>query len=117
MNGHCIFYDGSKGLLGDDGDNDDVYDVGIANVDQLTVPNTSCPFQDGASYTTPNGLEFEIVCDKDYGGDAGDYCIDDYPEFTCYRHADTMEDCLSFCSEANPLCQGVTYDVAMVCEL
>lgn len=99
VNGHCLFFDNSTSLLGNGGGGDGKsYNVAIADVDQLDKPS-GCPFKNGATYTTPNGLEFEIVCNVDYGMDAGDYCVDGYADWTCYAHADTMEDCLNFCAD------------------
>lgn len=114
VNGHCLFFNSSKNLLGDDGDGK-IYNVAIADADQLTASSKSgCPFAEGATYTTPSGLEFDIICNRDYYSEGGDFCPDPIEDNKCHLHADTMEECLDLCSQSHPLCQGVTYNANLV---
>ena len=115
---HCIFYGEIKDtIIGDDGD-DTVYDVGIANADQLSIPTSDrCEFPgDGATHTTDSGLLFEISCNTDWGADGGDYCADNYSleDWKCTPHANSMAECLEICSKAHPLCKGVSFGRDMV---
>lgn len=52
----------------------DTDNVAVTPYTQWRAPtDTSCPLEDGFKYTTDNGQEFDIICDKDFAG-FGDMC-------------------------------------------
>ena len=88
-----------------------------ANINKKT--DNACPWANGTDHTTPNGLEFEVVCASDMTFD--DYCPSNGPtslpartDGVCPYHADSLEECMELCSTAQPLCQSVAYDPDMV---
>ncbi|KAK3717681.1 hypothetical protein LTR37_005748 [Vermiconidia calcicola] len=86
--------------------------IAIADRSQLVEPaDTSCPYADGSMQTLANTEEFLIYCDKDFGG-YGDYCPDNLQAegSGCPPHADTLEECMQICSDAHPLCTGVSFN-------
>jgi hypothetical protein len=88
----------------------DTINLALAHYSQWTPPkDLSCPFENGATYTTDDGQEFEILCDTDFGGYA-DMCAYNFGPYKCHPHADTLEECLDYCSKAHPLCQGVSWN-------
>lgn len=86
----------------------------IADAEQLTAPDdTACPYEQLSTQTTQDGQTFQILCNQDFDGAGGDYCPYETLPYKCYRHADSFEECLQLCSEAHPLCKGVTFNPDM----
>ena len=77
---------------------------------QLTLLLTllsSCPYLDNSLIKTQDGEEFRIVCDLDYSVFGGPYCPDNLLQ--CDKHADSLAECMEYCSEAHPLCKAVSW--------
>ena len=87
----------------------DNVNIAIAPYSQWHPPaaNIECPFNDGSHQTIVNGEEFAILCDEDFGG-YGDYCPYNLSPYLCPPHADSLTECMEYCSRAHPLCQGVS---------
>ena len=78
----------------------------IAHAAQLASPrNLSCPFSPNSYQYTTAGQQFEILCNLDMP--YGDYLTTNAP----YRHhADSLQECMEFCSTSHPLCVGVAWN-------
>lgn len=89
----------------------------VANATQLATPDEeglACPYDTYSYHTTESGQDFQILCGQDFGVDAGNLCpYEGYP-FKCTRHADSLVDCMQYCSEAHPLCKGVSWNADMI---
>ncbi|KAF7505730.1 hypothetical protein GJ744_000496 [Endocarpon pusillum] len=105
----CYFNDNttnSDNLVGKDGDT-----VAIVNALQLAIPSDlECPSQTTKLHNTTSGMIFEILCDLDMA--YADYCPSSTA--TCPTHTDTLGECMERCSQARPLCQGVSWNPDMI---
>ena len=72
----------------------------IARASQLVPQDTDCPYEDFSNQTTPNGLQFQINCGKDFEGNDMDVNF----------HADTLEECMEKCSTMQSRCNGVSWN-------
>jgi PAN domain len=81
---------------------------------QLNVTNTDCPFNNGSPQLIDSGLNFTIHCNQDFGG--GDYCPNSPigNSTGCPFHTNSLSECMQLCSEAHPLCSGVSYNPDMI---
>lgn len=81
----------------------------IAFADTAPFQNrpSGCPYANDTVQFDKNGMEYQIYCETDMRGDDHD----DTAPSTQYKafHADTILDCLNFCSDRGPLCYGVVY--------
>lgn len=82
-------------------------DTAIAHADQFANLDTACPFEDGSSHTTANGLGYKIYCGLDFAGSDIDLGI--YDLYSPW-HADSLEECMELCSTGRPLCRGVSFN-------
>lgn len=88
----------------------------IAVASQLAMPDEqalACPY-DALSFQTVGSEQFQIICNQDFGGDGGDYCAYEEEPAKCPRHTETLEECMQFCSEAHPLCKGVSWNADLL---
>lgn len=83
-----------------------------------TDPDTACPWTNVSDHSTPNGMDFEVLCDQDMPFD--DFCPTNGPTSMparsndiCPYHADSLEECMELCSQAHPVCKAVTYNPDM----
>ena len=79
----------------------------IAYGAQLASPrNSSCPFSPNSYQYTTAGQQFEILCNLDmlYGD-----CHPTNAPDSAY-HADSLQECMEFCSISQPLCVGVAWN-------
>jgi hypothetical protein len=83
-----------------------------------TNPNTACPWTNASDHSTPNGMDFEVLCDQDLP--FNDFCPLSGAASTlprgnglCTYHADSLEECMELCSQTHPLCKAVTYNPDM----
>lgn len=83
-----------------------------------TDPETACPWTNASDHSTPNGMDFEILCDQDMPFD--DFCPWFGPTSTpprdngvCPYHADSLEECMELCSQTHPACKAVSYNPDM----
>ncbi|ETN36510.1 uncharacterized protein HMPREF1541_08788 [Cyphellophora europaea CBS 101466] len=60
----------------------------------------------GSIQTDSNGYQYRIYCGYRHNGD--NYDINKRPDYQPF-HADTLDDCLNYCSRGGPLCRGVLY--------
>jgi len=81
-------------------------------------PDTACPWINASDHSTPNGMDFEVLCDQDMPFD--DFCPINGPTSTpargngvCPYHADSLEECMELCSQTHPVCKAVTYNPDM----
>lgn len=86
---------------------DNVINTGVANPSQFQPLDLACPFRDQSLQNVSNGMTFEINCRKDALGSDFDWTIDQYYE---PQHVETLEECMSICSEGHPLCYGVVFN-------
>ncbi|RAO72251.1 uncharacterized protein BHQ10_008263 [Talaromyces amestolkiae] len=78
----------------------------IAYANQMVALDGTCPYQNNSVIETSEGMPFRIVCDQDMAG-WGDY----FPWGYDYRpHTETMSECMEICSQAHPLCLGVSWN-------
>ena len=92
----------------------------VAGPTQIKSPDDEgleCPY-DPNSYITTNSTqeEFQLICGQDFntGTDSGgDFCSWDTEDAQCHGHADTLMECMELCSQAHPLCKGVTWNPDM----
>ena len=111
-NNRCIFYTG-VGLLSH-ANSTERYEIGIAQASQLRAPaDLSCPYDQSSIQTTKAGEQFEILCDVDFMSVGGDYCPLNQLPWECPAHADNLDECLELCSQAHPLCKGVSWNPDM----
>lgn len=83
----------------------------IANAPQLATPSDlNCPYHNTKIEKTTSGMVFEILCNIDMP--FGDYCPSS--STTCQTHTDTLEECMERCSQAHPLCHGVSWNPDMI---
>lgn len=68
---------------------------------------TDCPYANGTVEVDRNGMQYQILCETDQIGDLLD--ATEPSEFFQPFHADTMLDCLNYCSVGSSLCYGVVY--------
>ena len=86
------------------------YDIGIARSSQFRTPiDVSCPYTESSIQTLESGERFQILCDVTFDDAAGNYCPDNLARWQCIPHADTLEECMEYCSHAHPLCRGVSW--------
>ena len=70
--------------------------------------SSPCPSGNDTIHTDDNGMEYNVLCDLYWSGnnyDPGEPGESAYQPF----HADTLTDCMNFCSENGPLCYGVRW--------
>ena len=82
----------------------------IAQASQFSPLSTSCPYANNSIQTSADGAQYQIVCGLDLNGD--DYCPQGAP--SCPFHADSLEDCMNWCSSSHPLCAGVAYNPDLI---
>lgn len=65
-----------------------------------------CPYANESTQVDQNGMEYQIYCETD---EPADYFDVSGPgaQYKVHR-ADTLLDCLNFCSDGQPLCYGVS---------
>lgn len=108
-NGSCYLQFNSIAVLSVVGSDSDGNSA-IANSTQFTPFDTICPYQNTSTIKSSDGLAFEILCDVEMYG-YGDY----YPEGQHYNSdTSTMMDCMDLCSEAHPLCLGVSWNPDLI---
>ena len=83
-----------------------------------TNPNTACPWTNTSDHSTPNGMDFKVLCDQDLP--FNDFCPIGGAASTlpradglCPYHADSLEECMELCSQTHPLCKAVAYNPDM----
>ena len=96
--------------------------IGVVTGNQLAAPSDlSCPYTNASVATSSSGEEFEIFCNTDFAG-FGDYTpynlMEEYStavtkHYSVLPHADSLDECLEICSNAHPLCNGVSYNSDM----
>jgi len=82
------------------------------------TPKTACPWTNGSDHSTPNGMDFDVLCNQDMT--FNDFCPWFGPTSTpqrdigvCPYHADSLEECMELCSQTHPACKAVAYDPSM----
>ncbi|KAF1989487.1 hypothetical protein K402DRAFT_273489 [Aulographum hederae CBS 113979] len=109
--GDCFFKNSSVSTASVTPRRNDDWNSAVANAEQLENTDTSCGYQNGTTQTTPNGEEFDIICNTDMGGhdslvgNGGGY----WP-----LHADSLAECMDMCSHQQlELCAAVAYNPGM----
>ena len=112
---HCLLFSGGAGAFTNATSNGSVaYFGGVARPSQLQAPiDLSCPYPQNSVQTIKSSERFQVLCGQDFGGDGGDFCPDNLMPWRCPVHANTLEECMDFCSHAHPLCKGVTWNPDM----
>ena len=89
----------------------------VADSAQLASPpkqDLACPYESNSTQTLDSGEEFEILCGQDFFEAGGDYCPwESYPS-QCPFHTDSLDECMQRCSDAHPLCKGVSWNPDML---
>lgn len=81
----------------------------ISPSSQLTNTDTTCPYTNGSTQTTDNGLAMQISCNLEIENES--YCPQN--STSCPWHATSLSDCMDLCSKAHPLCTAVSYNPGM----
>ena len=107
-----LYYDSDP--IETDSDNGDKFDLAIADASRLEpVEDSACPYPSYSAHTTPKEQSFQIFCDAGTYRYGGPFCPDNLLPWACPPHADSLDECLGYCSSAHPLCKGVTWDPEM----
>ncbi|KPI34556.1 uncharacterized protein AB675_7419 [Cyphellophora attinorum] len=88
---------------------DTITAIGDAAPFQLDASSSPCPDGNGTVHTDDNGMDYSVICGTFWSGnnfDPGDEGEGAYQPF----HADTLNDCMSYCSANAPLCYGVRWE-------
>ncbi|KAL9096487.1 MAG: hypothetical protein Q9165_001484 [Trypethelium subeluteriae] len=93
---------------------DNVYVHTALTVNVNTSPNDSCPYANTSIQNAADGSPYQILCDQDMIL-VSDMCPLTSPTHLtatnglCPTHADSLQDCMTQCSAAHPLCKAVVY--------
>ncbi|KAF2838768.1 hypothetical protein M501DRAFT_1031826 [Patellaria atrata CBS 101060] len=81
--------------------------VAVADPAQLELSgdNFACGLDDGSIFTTDDGMKFEIKCGFDLPGNS--LCPSN--SAACESHAQTLEECMDYCANSQPLCVGAVW--------
>jgi hypothetical protein len=69
----------------------------------------NCPFANNTIQTDDNGLSYNILCGVRQQGDNYDPTVQ--PAYQPF-HADTIQECMNYCSGGDPFCNGILYSEA-----
>lgn len=91
--------------------NEDVYTALVTDLSPFQKLDTACPYTNTSTQTTPNGLEFEVFCDRDASGNDITPWVAVNGSYD--HHSDSLDDCMQYCSTMSPKCYGVTFNPSM----
>lgn len=75
----------------------------------------TCPFDNDTTHATPNGLNFDVYCDSDSSGnDLTPGSTINGSAITAHYHANSLVECMDYCSTMRPKCFGVTWNPLMI---
>jgi hypothetical protein len=80
----------------------------LGDQSKIRPSDSQCQYANASIQTVRNGLEFEVFCNCDIGG----YDMMSWVPVngSMYYHADTLEECMTYCSELTPKCSGVSFN-------
>jgi hypothetical protein len=84
--------------------------VALANPNQLSLANTSCPYANNSVQTSSAGVDFTIKCSMAVS--TGSYCP--WSSEFCPTHVDSLEECMDICAAAHPLCESASWNPGMI---
>lgn len=84
--------------------------VALADPNQLSLANTSCPYANNSVQTSSAGVDFTIKCSM--AVPTGAYCP--WSSEFCPTHVDSLEECMDICAAAHPLCESASWNPGMI---
>ncbi|RAO67900.1 uncharacterized protein BHQ10_003912 [Talaromyces amestolkiae] len=84
--------------------------VALADPNQLSLANTSCPYANNSVQTSSAGVDFTIKCSM--AVPTGAYCP--WSSEFCPTHVDTLDECMDICAAAHPLCESASWNPGMI---
>jgi hypothetical protein len=81
--------------------------AGFADKNAFQGRSSVCPYTNDTMQVDSHGMQYHVLCETDKSGD-GFVSSEPGTQYTPF-HADTMLECLDWCSYNDPLCYGVAY--------